>query len=206
MPAKSIPFSALADLPDTTIRHRTDFSGQLSTAVYSADERYRYMLSRTWAPQLGHMVCIGLNPSTATEVDNDATITRLMTRANLWGYGGLVMVNLFAYRSTDPQRLKAVADPIGPANATALAVMCTNQRMVLAGWGNDGHLFGRSGQVVDQLTAAGVTLYALAITAQNQPQHPLYVAYKTNPTEWKRGQPPRAIDAETPARSNDATD
>ena len=68
---------------------------------------------------------IGLNPSTADEVTDDPTVRRCINYAKAWGYAGLCMTNLFAYRATDPVVMKAVAEPIGPDNDRYLAE-CAN--------------------------------------------------------------------------------
>lgn len=172
--------------PDLILRRHDDLAAQLSVAIYSPCEKYRYLLCREWKPELQKLVVIGLNPSTATELVNDPTITRLTRRAISLGMGGLVMLNLFAWRATDPSAMKAVEDPIGPANDLTLRVMTTGRMIVLAAWGNDGVTRGRAAAVVEKLLAANVTLHALAITQAGQPQHPLYVSYSAAPKIWRR--------------------
>lgn len=78
-----------------------------SDACFSPCRTYRYSLTRTWggAYTLPPLVAIGLNPSTADEKENDPTITREIDFAQRWGHSGLLKVNLFAYRSTDPDAL-----------------------------------------------------------------------------------------------------
>lgn len=172
--------------PTTVKWSAPDLSGYRSVAVYSADSLYRYALVREWNPLVPKLVVIGLNPSTATESVNDPTITRLVRRANAMVAGGLVMLNLFAYRATDPMVMKSVPDPIGPANDIALRVLCKGAPIVLGAWGNDGTFRKRSDQVTRLLLDVGVSLHALAITKQGQPQHPLYVSYTTAPMLWRR--------------------
>ena len=74
-------------------------------AIFSSDRIFRYILWRTWNEQNGHLMVIGLNPSTADETQDDPTIRRCVGFARQWGYGGLYMLNLFAYRATDPSEL-----------------------------------------------------------------------------------------------------
>lgn len=189
MTATLLPADLHAQLmhQDTTVKWSApDLSGYKSVAVFSSDGRYRYALVREWDAAKPKMVVIGLNPSTATEVLSDPTITRCVKRANSLACGGLVMLNLFAYRATDPMVMKSVEDPVGPANDVALRVLCKDRPIVLGAWGNDGLYRNRAAAVVDLLLAAGVTIHALAITKLNQPQHPLYVSYGTAPMLWRR--------------------
>lgn len=163
-----------------------DLAGLTGAALFSHDLRYRYALVREWDSTRQKLCVIGLNPSTAGHTVNDPTITRLTRRAISLGMGGLVMLNLFAWRATDPSAMKAVEDPIGPANDLTLRVMTTGRMIVLAAWGNDGVTRGRAAAVVEKLLAANVTLHALAITQAGQPQHPLYVSYSAAPKIWRR--------------------
>ncbi len=92
-----------------------------SYAKISPCEKYRYSLCRNWGETSSertqrYIVFIGLNPSTADDNFDDPTIRRMMSFANDWGYKEIEVVNLFAYRATDPKQLKKVDDPIGPEN------------------------------------------------------------------------------------------
>ncbi|OZA02269.1 MAG: hypothetical protein B7Y02_16985, partial [Rhodobacterales bacterium 17-64-5] len=84
-----------------------------SEAVYSECERYRYLLARVWGPG-AKVMFVMLNPSTATEVQNDPTVERCERRARVLGFGAFCVTNIFAYRATDPKVMRAVADPVGP--------------------------------------------------------------------------------------------
>ena len=87
-----------------------------SAAEFSPDRVYRYSLWRFWSKNGGYAAFISLNPSTADEHEDDPTIRRCIRYAKDWGYSGLIMLNLFAYRSTNPKRLYTIDDPIGPDN------------------------------------------------------------------------------------------
>ncbi len=76
-----------------------------SDAELSKCRAYRYALWRTWDESKPFAMFVGLNPSTADELEDDPTIRRCINFSKLWGYGGLCMVNLFAYRATDPTAL-----------------------------------------------------------------------------------------------------
>src|SRR5437867_1481016 len=85
-------------------------------ATISDCGRYRYGLWRIWDESKPYCLFLMLNPSTADDIDNDATVERCQRRAAAMGYGGLHVANLFAWRSTDPSVLTSVPDPIGPDN------------------------------------------------------------------------------------------
>jgi hypothetical protein len=86
-----------------------------SVAVYSDCERYRYSLTRVWDADGSRALFIMLNPSTATEVQNDPTVERCERRARALGFGAFRVLNIFAWRATDPRDMRAAADPVGPA-------------------------------------------------------------------------------------------
>jgi hypothetical protein len=88
----------------------------LRAAVFSRCRTYRYSLIRVWNPDLSRVAFVGLNPSTADEQADDPIVRRCVGFARRWNFGGLMLVNLFAYRSTNPAGLLAADDPIGPAN------------------------------------------------------------------------------------------
>ncbi len=153
-------------------------------ATLSACRRYRYALWRTWHPAWVPLVVIGLNPSTADEETNDPTIERCERRARQLGLGGLVMLNLFAWRSTDPSLLpkdrSAIQEPNTNANDEAL-LEHTRTGLVVCAWGNGGEMQGRGWAVRLFLRREGRELYALKVTASGHPSHPLYLPYTLKP-------------------------
>lgn len=112
---------------------------------------------------------------------NDPTVERCQRRAIKMGYGGLHVGNIFAWRSTDPTVLPALADPVGPDNDTAILQAAKNAGIVICGWGKHGKLLDRGNQVLEMLLQHGVTPHALAINEDGSPQHPLYVGYDVLP-------------------------
>lgn len=141
-----------------------------NTAHLSRCRRYRYALWRTWDESLGRVMFIGLNPSTADEKHDDPTLVRCMNFARDWGYGGVIMANLFAYRATDPAQLGRVEDPVGPRNSYWLRRLAGESALRVAAWGNDGRLLRRS-QVATRNIAG---LHCLSINKSGEPAHPLY--------------------------------
>ena len=92
-----------------------------STAIYSDCERYRYSLTRIWNADGKRVMFVMLNPSTATEVQNDPTVERCERRARALGFGALRVTNIFAWRDTDPRKMRAADDPIGPTRGGGVA-------------------------------------------------------------------------------------
>jgi len=143
-------------------------------AAFSPDRVYRYWLKRTWNEHASALAIVGLNPSTADETHDDPTIRRCVGFAHRWGFGGIVMLNLFAFRSTDPAGLNTASDPVGPENDRVL-VELTRDRSTLCAWGVNGSLGGRDVAVCKLLRGLGRTLVCLGTTKGGHPRHPLYV-------------------------------
>lgn len=155
----------------------------VSEAVYSDCERYRYTLTRVWGPG-PKVLFVMLNPSTATELQNDPTVERCERRARALGFGGFRVVNIFAFRATDPKVMRAVADPVGPDNDSAILASLEWADSVVCAWGNHGQHLSRGAQVVALLNSAGRPLHHLGLTGLGEPRHPLYVGYDQQPRLW----------------------
>lgn len=150
-------------------------------AMFSVCENYRYSLWRDWMPLTAKggttptMVFIGLNPSTADEHEEDPTIRRVIALAQREGCGRLVMLNLFAYRSTNPKVLRKVADPIGPHNDIMIDSHVRDYNAkVVCGWGANGFINSRAFKMVRALKPS-VDFYCLGYTKDHAPRHPLYL-------------------------------
>lgn len=156
-------------------------------AVFSKDRRYRYALWRIWKPERGVIMFVCLNPSTADETEDDATVRRCRGYTWQWGYGGVVFCNLFAWRATKPEELTKVDDPVGPENDIHLARVARMDAVknVVLGWGNHGMLHGRGSQVV-QLLGNVRKLDCLRTTANGEPTHPLYLPRGLRPRRYRR--------------------
>jgi hypothetical protein len=141
-------------------------------AVISDCGQYRYLLSRRIGFSDRVIAFIGLNPSTADATLDDPTIRRCIGFAKRRDAGLLLMVNLFALRSTDPRALRKHAAPIGPDNDRWIDRAVSLADVVIAAWGNGGSLLSRSDAVRHRCQGR---LEALAITNANMPKHPLYV-------------------------------
>lgn len=146
-------------------------------AAFSPCRKYRYALWRIWDESKPTAMFIGLNPSTADEVENDPTVTRCMNFADDWGYGGLCMTNLFAYRETDRHKMKLHKEPVGPDNDAWLDKLSKQAGIVVAAWGNDGTHMGRSTIVRNSISS----LHYLALNKTGEPTHPLYLERSLKP-------------------------
>lgn len=126
-----------------------------------------------------------LNPSTADEVRLDPTCSRARDYAARWGYGALVVTNVFAWRATDPAKLMAARDPVGSENDRAILRAAREAAIVICAWGNHGAHLGRAERVVRLLERAGVPLHALRVNASGEPAHPLYLPGRLRPASWR---------------------
>ena len=156
-----------------------------SGAVFSPCRRWRYLLWRRWdrAGRVANFLM--LNPSTADEMKLDPTCARARDYAARWGYGALVVTNVFAWRATDPAKLKAAHDPVGPENDRAILRAARAAAVVICAWGNHGAHLGRSDCVARLLERAGVPLHALRVNANGEPAHPLYLPGRLRPASWR---------------------
>jgi hypothetical protein len=150
--------------------------GEESTATFSPCRTYRYALTRRWAH--GPLAAfVMLNPSTADAFILDPTVRRCIGFARRWNAGGVLVLNLFALRSTDPKALYRHEDPVGPANDDVIAGWLASGEVdrVVAAWGAHGVLNGRAGQVASRLRTSGAEPVCLGVTKDSHPRHPLYV-------------------------------
>lgn len=155
-----------------------------STAVYSDCERYRYALTRTWDPAGRRVMFVMLNPSKATEVQNDPTVERCERRARALGFGAVQVTNIFAWRETDPHTMRRAAEPIGPDNDAAITDGAAWADQIFAAWGTHGAHLNRGAAVAALLRATGKPLYTLGLSKYGHPKHPLYISYRQQPTLW----------------------
>jgi hypothetical protein len=148
-----------------------------TSADISACGRYRYRLTRHWDLDVRPLTFVLLNPSTADASVNDATVRRCMGLARREGAGGILVVNLYAFRSTSPRHLPLCPDADGPENVhyleeVAEASRCTSSPIV-CGWGTRGG--DRGASIAAWMLRKGAHLVCLGLTGSGHPRHPLYV-------------------------------
>ena len=161
--------------------------GETSGATLDPSRCYRYDLWRTWDPNGPRCAWVMLNPSTADETEADPTIRRCIGYARAWGFGGVVVRNLFALRATDPAALFASTDPVGPDADRWLSDNLDGVGRVVVAWGT-----GRCPRLGDRWRRAAGLLaprrpLCLRVAKDGQPVHPLYQRGDLTPVAW---QPP----------------
>lgn len=156
-------------------------------AIISDDELYRYELGRKWDLLKPAAVWIMLNPSTADGKQDDATIRRVIGFSKGLGYGGAVVVNLFAYRARNPRHLyEPVVEPIGPENDQAIRLVCdVSNRPIIAAWGGHRIAVERARYVLEELLP-GREIKCLGVNGDGSPKHPLYLRSSSKLINYRR--------------------
>ena len=165
-----------------------DLAGiERGTAWRSADDKYRYLLTRRWDVLLPPLPVVMMNPSKAGAFIADPTITRCAGFARRERYGGLEVANLYAFRATDPDDLLAADDPVGPDNDRMLADLAGVAPLIVVAWGALAARMpgGRSAGVARILTGNGAELRCLGTTKGGHPRHPLYVRADAPLIPWE---------------------
>lgn len=153
-------------------------------AILDQTETYRYLLWRTWNPGLPKVLFVMLNPSTADANIDDPTIRRCVGFAKQWGYGSLEVVNLFAFRATNPDELKQCVDPIGPDNNIHIWRAAMQAEQIILAWGTKGSLLNRDKLVLEILYS--FRTYCLDVSKEGHPKHPLYIKGDVTPIRYER--------------------
>jgi len=146
-----------------------------SGAIFSDDRKYRYVLYRIWDKSKPKIMFIGLNPSTANETTDDPTIRRVKSFAAAWGYGGVYMMNLFAFVTAYPEELKKTNNPLGD-NDVWLGKISQKCDKTIFAWGSFKEAIDRSKYIMKKFKG-----YALVLNKDGSPRHPLYVPKNTKP-------------------------
>lgn len=165
-------------------------NGEQRFANFSEDRKYRYTLKIVFDASLPVLPVVGLNPSIADEKRDDPTVRRWIGYARQWGFGGILVLNLFAIVSTDPKKLLEVEDPVGPLNTlmrwqSEFMNLDPVPEWALASWG----------KVPRKLKAREDTVYlavpivewrCLKMNADLSPAHPLYLSKTLKPIPWRK--------------------
>lgn len=155
------------------------FDTSVGGAHFSECRKYRYYLWRVWDVEKPLILFIGLNPSTADENMDDNTIRRVKRFARDWGYGGVYMMNLFAWVTPYPEELPLAKDPLGDNNYW-LKDVSGKCKDVLCAWGSFPEAAARAKEVHAMFPRA----LALIVNKDGSPRHPLYVPAKTKPVNF----------------------
>lgn len=151
------------------------------------------------------LVILGINPSTATRVKNDNTISKEIGFAQRLGFGRLVKGNAYGWRDKKPKHMwaahKAGRDIVGRDNdkhiRDALMDAWTHDGMVLVAWSKHPRpdrlqalrAMIDSAMLIDSAMQAVPVqqrqIYCLRTNKDGSPEHPLYIPYATAPTPWQ---------------------
>lgn len=151
-------------------------------AIFSPCMHFRYALWRQWSPDLPTIAFCMLNPSIADAFILDPTVTRCVNYAKEWGYGELIVLNIFAFRSTDPAALYDFINPIGCNNDFYISQVYNKVDKVIMGFGNHGELIGRGREVLARIRSKA---YYLKLNKSGLPSHPLYLKADLGPRKFE---------------------
>ena len=158
------------------------------------DGPYTYRLWRIWDRELPLVCWVMLNPSTVDETEGDTALVKVMRVSRTWGYGGVVVANLFAYRATDPSELMTASvggvEVVGTYNDQHIMVamhMCP--KLTVAAWGTQGSLRGRAAHVMKfcrRALGGERVLHAFNVNTDGTPTHPLYLSDNATPAPYPK--------------------
>lgn len=158
-----------------------------SGAILSPCQKYRYKLWRFWNTSKKKVMFIMLNPSTATEYKDDRTVKRCINFAHSWGYGGIYIANLFAYRATKPADLwaakKSGIDICGPQNLAYIEEIMRHSDLIILAWGMHGYKAVKEINEI-QLLLGDKVPYCIEKTISSVPAHPLYLKSELTPIPY----------------------
>jgi len=145
------------------------------TAVISRCEKYRYKLTRTWDEKKGKVLFIMLNPSTANHIENDLTTIRCINFAEKWGYGGIMIGNIYPFRAKRPKDLKKWLNTSNnglwehrEGNIDAVHQMAEQADLIVCAWGCN-----YKGNIPDWVEELGDLHYLELCDDGITPKHPL---------------------------------
>lgn len=163
-----------------------------SGAEFSDCMRWRYKLWRNWKTTGKGRIAVfcGLNPSTADAVVNDPTVTRCIRFAQKWKYTGMIMLNAYAFRATDPDVMVAAPEPVGRHNDDAIAACTNSGHLFVVAWGGSlspkqRRQVGWDERIAKILTLTKLTPHCLGVTKDGSPRHPLYMRSDSKPRVWR---------------------
>ena len=160
-------------------------------ACFSKNGKYRYLLGRRVGSSRSRVLFIMLNPSTATDTKSDQTITRCTNFARAWGYGTMEVVNLFAFKSTNPAGLWKVKGPVGKRNNTFIRDAVSKADRVILAWSGEfakDPKFKKRAARVLQIVCKVTRPYHLGFTKTGEPRHPRVLPKSVTPKRWIKSQ------------------
>lgn len=153
-----------------------------SEALLSDDRLYRHWLLRVWNEALPIYAVIGTNPSKADEMANDPTIRKVLGFGERLGFGGALMLNVGAFRATDPKDWKAARDPFGPGNTIDHLqghLIKFKPSIVVAAWGKPCMISERGQHRAEAIKRNILGMKCWGRNGDGSPRHPLRLSYST---------------------------
>ena len=151
-----------------------------SEAGISSDKLFRWWLYRCWDPSKPIVIFVMMNPSTADHRKNDATISKIIRYAIRWGYGGVLVLNIYAIRSRDQSKIKG---RVGSRNdwwlSTVFSFAKRKRIKIVCAWGIKHKDRGDSVRAI--AAVAQVKLWCLRSSKNGEPCHPLYLPGDLHP-------------------------
>lgn len=157
---------------------------QFSGAVFDQHRAYRFVLWRFWNDN-PRVLFIGLNPSTANELQNDPTIKRCIGFAQKWDYGGMFFCNLYSYVSTNP-RLLLWEEALHRANIPAITMATNLVSLTVAAWGDGINLVENGKSIAEHIAKLIAPSMCFGLTQKGNPKHPLYLSGETKLMEYQQ--------------------
>lgn len=167
-------------------------TGPFGIAVFSEERPsplYRYLLEpKIESNPNGPVVLFGMcNPSKASHLRSDNTVTRCIGFAEKLKARKLIVVNMCALISTDPDLLYQAKDPAGPENPKWIMEAIAEADILIVGWGaltKKQRLFFQPSIDVFYDASREKGLHCLGATKTGDPRHPLYLAANTELVSW----------------------
>lgn len=160
---------------------------QAKTATISPCGRYRYSLGRRWVENSALVLWVMLNPSTADHEKDDPTIAKITKFTKRFGYGAFAVVNLYAYRATDPKAMfaaqKSGVDIVGPDNDKWIAEIADESRVIIVAWGANAE-WSRVRKAMPFIDSVNLGVDCLSVTKSGHPGHPLYLPDCSERMDW----------------------
>lgn len=157
--------------------------GVIREAYISDCGLFRYTLTRAWDAALPALVFVMLNPSKADASCDDPTIKKCITVARFNGYGGILVVNLYPYRATNPKELRK--DLLPELNHLILEMVFHTANKIICAWGANARGDPQAAKVLKMIRATWKSPWALRLLKDGTPEHPLFIPGETYPVKIK---------------------
>lgn len=160
----------------------------ISEAGISSNKKYRWWLFRCWAAEKPLVIWIMMNPSTADHTKNDPTIGKVIRYSKKWGYGAVLVLNIYAFRTSRPENLpRVMSEAVGKSNdwwiRTIFAFAARKKIPVVCAWGVKHKERGAKVRVIAD--EAGLRLMCLELALNAEPKHPRFLSEDLRPRRMK---------------------